>query len=191
MATWAIVAGGLLMAALWLAYTSLHGPTSFQENHVFLGRGVEFWGMVLGVVPNSLIASGLIACRGQLTPSRMAAIGHALTCGALIVPAVLDLAVQAINAPFFLPVQAAGVFMLAAGIGGRPAHPSLRNSLAVLGGVLVVGMIVAFIPQAFSDSIGGFRIFGVFAYFLAGLAWSIVGTCCRTALRRSTDPKAA
>lgn len=174
-ASWAIVAGGLLMAGLWLVYTSLHGPTSFQEDRVFLGRGVHFWGMLLGVVPNILIATGLIACRGQLRPSRLAAIGHALTCGALIVPAVLDLVVQAINAPFFLPVQAVGVLTLAGGLGRWPASSALRTCLRVLAGLLGGGMIVAFIPQDFSDSIGGFRMFGVLAYFLAGLAWSTVG----------------
>lgn len=174
-ATWVIVLGGLLMAALWLVYTVLHGPTSFQQDRVFLGQGVHFWGMLLGVVPNSLIAAGLIACRGELTPSRRAAIGHALTCGALIVPAVLDLAVQAINAPFFLPLQSVGVLTLAAGLGPRPAYSTLKPILRVLGGLLGAGMVVAFIPADFSDSIGGFRLFGVLAYFLAGLAWSTLG----------------
>jgi hypothetical protein len=119
-APWLIVAGGLLMASLWLVYTGVHGPTSYQEDHLVLGQGPHLWGMLLGVVPNSLIAGGLIALRGVLTPNNLAAIGHSLTCGALLVPAVLDLAVQAINAPFFLPVQAVGVVMLAAGLGRVP-----------------------------------------------------------------------
>ena len=164
------------MAALWLVYTWLHGPTTYQEDHQFLGRDVHFWGMLLGVVPNSLIAAGLIAMRDRLaTPSKLAAAGHALTCGALVVPAVLDFAVQAINAPFFLPVQAVGVALLAAGLRGGPEQSALRTSLALLGGLLAAGMLVAFLPQAISDLVGGFRIFGVFAYFLAGLAWSGVG----------------
>lgn len=174
-APWLIVAGGLLMASLWLVYKAVHGPTSYQEDHLVLGQGPHFWGMLLGVVPNSLIAGGLIALRGVLTPNKRAAIGHGLTCGALLVPAALDLAVQAINAPFFLPVQAVGVLMLAAGLGGQPACRGLRISLAALGGLLGTGMVVAFLPEGFSDSIGGFRIFGALAYFLAGLAWSRVG----------------
>lgn len=175
-APWVIAAGGLLMAALWLVYTWLHGPTTYQEDHQFLGRDVHFWGMLLGVVPNSLISAGLIALRDWLaTPSKLAAVGHWLMCGALVVPAVLDFAVQAINAPFFLPVQAVGVVLLAAGLRSRPDQSTLRTSLVVLGGLLGAGMMVAFLPQDFSDSIGGFRIFGVFAYFLAGLAWSGVG----------------
>lgn len=186
-APWVIAAGGLLMAALWLLYTWLHGPTTFQEDHHLLGRDVHFWGMLLGVVPNSLIAVGLIALRGWLAaPGRLAAAGHGLICGALVVPAVLDLTVQAINAPFFLPVQAAGLFLLAAGLRSPIDQGTLRTSLVVLGGLLGAGMMVAFLPQDFSDSIGGFRIFGVFAYFLAGLAWSGVGY----ALHNGTPGKA-
>lgn len=175
-ASGAIVAGGLLMAALWLVFTPLHGPTSYNEGHLLWGRDMHFWGMLLGVVPNTLIAAGLIALRGRLaTPSRLAAIGHGLTCVGLVVAAVLDLAVQAMNAPFFLPVQAVGVLMLAAGLKSLPAHRPLRIALMVLGGLLGTGMIVAFIPQGFSDSIGGYRIFGILAYFLPGLVWSLVG----------------
>lgn len=176
------------MAALWLVYTWLHGPTTYQEDNEFLGRDVHFWGMLLGVVPNSLLAAGLIALRDRLaTPSTLAAAGHGLLCAALVVPAVLDVAVQAINAPFFLPVQAVGAVLLAAGLRPRPDHSTVRTSLLVLGGLLGAGMIVAFVPQDLADSIGGFRIFGAFAYFLAGLAWSRVGHVLHGELPRTLD----
>ena len=164
------------MAALWLVFTQLHGPTSYNEGHRLWGRDMHFWGMLLGVIPNSLIAAGLISLRrGLATPSKLAAIGHGMVCGALIVAAVLDLAVQAINAPFLLPVQAIGVLMLAAGLTCRPANRPLSITFTVLGGLLGMGMIVAVFPQDFSDSVGGYRIFGILTYFLPGLVWSLVG----------------
>jgi hypothetical protein len=92
-----------------------------------------------------------------------------------VLAAALDVAVQAINAPFLLPVQAVGVLLLAAGLRGRPEPVALRTSFGALGGLLATSMAVAFIPQEISDPIGGFRIFGVFAYLLAGLAWSVIG----------------
>jgi hypothetical protein len=33
----AVVAGGLIMAALWLVFTNGHGPTPFNEDRAVLG----------------------------------------------------------------------------------------------------------------------------------------------------------
>ena len=48
-----LVVGGLVAVPVWLVFTSVHGPTSFNENNITLGRDMHFWGMLLGVVPNS------------------------------------------------------------------------------------------------------------------------------------------
>lgn len=76
----AVVAGGLLMAALWLVFTSAHGPTSFNEDRVILGGSMLFWGMLLGGIPNLLIAAGLVvfSSRLALLTGRLARVGYVL-----------------------------------------------------------------------------------------------------------------
>ena len=55
--------GGLLMAALWLIFTSVHGPTSSNENRVFLSGESIRWGFLRpihctpgdGLVPHDIL----------------------------------------------------------------------------------------------------------------------------------------
>ena len=64
-ASLAFVAGGLLMAVLWLVFTNVHGPTSFAQTRVVLGRSTLFGGRLLGGLPNLLVALGLIILYGK------------------------------------------------------------------------------------------------------------------------------
>ena len=180
----AIVTGGLFMAGIWVVFTLAHGATSFNEERVVLGHDMHFWGLLLGVVPNVLIALGLINLRPLLTAGgkRLAEVGHTVVCIALLVSAAADLAVQALGAPFFMPVVGVGLVLLAAGNWSESRlGATSRILLWVLGVLLLVAVVWAFVPQEFSDSIGGFRIFGVGGYFVAGLVWAALGaTLSRT-----------
>jgi hypothetical protein len=51
---------------LWLVFTTVHGPTSFNEDNVTLGLGMHAWGLLLGVIPNVLVGSGLLLARRAL-----------------------------------------------------------------------------------------------------------------------------
>lgn len=55
-----LVAAGVLMAALWINFTRAHGTTSVDEDRLVLGGSMPFWGMLIGGVPNLLIAAVLI-----------------------------------------------------------------------------------------------------------------------------------
>ncbi len=88
-----LMLGGFLMAAFWIIFTNVHGPTSFDLNSPFLGKGTLFWGMLTSAPPNFLVALGLILLYPQLVPlgSRLARAGFNLTLIGLIVPAISDL----------------------------------------------------------------------------------------------------
>jgi len=47
----------------------VHGPTSFNEDHAVLGGSMLSWGMVLGGIPNLLIATGLVLLAPRLVPT--------------------------------------------------------------------------------------------------------------------------
>ena len=83
----AFIAGGLLMVGLWLIYTNVHGPTSYDETQAVLGRSTLFWGMLLSAPPSLLVALGLALLYPLLARGarRMARSGYMLSLAALII----------------------------------------------------------------------------------------------------------
>lgn len=177
-AGWLTLGGGALMASLWLIFTASHGPTSYNQDNIVLGGGMHFWGMLLGGLPGLALAGGLIMLRPELvqTGNRRSSIGWGLTLFGLVIPALLDLAIRALGAPFFLPVLGAGLLVLA---GTHTEHSTLPRQifgwLRVIGWLLVVAFLFALIPQEIQDAYRGYRIFGTLAYFLPGLLWIRLG----------------
>lgn len=57
-------------AALWVVFTVVHGPTSFDQRGEVLGRSTPFWGTLLGGIPNLLISLSWILLYSILTKSR-------------------------------------------------------------------------------------------------------------------------
>lgn len=172
-----IIAGGVLMAALWLVFTSVHGPTSFNENRPFLGGDMHFWGMLLGVVPHLLIAAGLASLRPFRDggASKVAVAGYAIVLIGLLTSATLDFLMQGLAAPIFIPLIALGAILFAIGSGGTVLDARSRAVMLSVGLLLAVAFAVALVPLEVSDPIGGYRIYGFVAHFLAGLGWALFG----------------
>lgn len=174
----ALVLGGLLMAGLWLVYTRVHGPTSYDETNALAGRSTLFWGMLLGGPPPLLVALGLGLERGRLTAGlgRRARIGHALTVFGLAVAASIDLIIGALGPPFFGPVVGLGLLLLAAGrLSGAAPPRTATNLLLALGLLQWAAFAAALIPNAVADEWGGYRVYGVLAHLLPGLLWAALG----------------
>lgn len=173
----AIVAGGVLMAALFIPFTLAHGSTSFNEGRVTLGLDMLGWGLLLGVLPNVLIGWGLWSRRKAITGGRRAAtVVLAIACVAMFVDALANLAFGGLGAPFVLFVLAPTTLALAA-LTRAPgaAWVRLRVLLAALGIVLAGGLALALITNEIADTFGGYRIFGIAVYGVAGILWSLVG----------------
>ena len=64
-----LIVGGAIMTSLWPLFTSLHGPTSYNEERHFLGQDPLFWGAMTEGVPSLLIAAGLALLAGPLARS--------------------------------------------------------------------------------------------------------------------------
>ena len=173
-----LVLGGLAAVPLWLVFTTVHGPTSFNEDNVTFGLGMHSWGLLLGVIPNGLVASGLWLARSALLAGggRAAKLGYGLLLIVLLASASLDLLSGALAPPIMLPVIAAGLLILALTprAGGGTARP-IRSILLLLGLLLAVAFGWALTPLPLFDSVGGYRIYGVMAHLLAGLGWGLVG----------------
>jgi hypothetical protein len=178
-ASLAFVAGGLLMMVLWLIYTTVHGPTSFDQTRAVLDRSTLFWSLLLSVPPSLLVALGLIILYPRLASSArlMPRIGYALTLIALVVPASLDLFVWGgLGPPFFVPVVGTGLILLALGNWHNPQLQRQSLYLLMLIGIFqVLAFALAMIPLGVSDQIGGYRLYGLFAHFLAGIGWVAFG----------------
>jgi hypothetical protein len=177
-ASLAFIAGGLLMMLLWVIYTTVHGPTSYDETRPVLGRTTLFWGMLLSAPPNLLVAMGLILLHPHLAQgaSRLARTGYTLALIGLLVPAVIDLIIGAIGPPFLMPVLGAGMILLALGSrnNARISRQSF-NLLMLIGIFQVIAFALALIPLEVSDPFGGYRVYGVFAHFLTGISWIALG----------------
>lgn len=173
-----LVLGGLLMALLWLIFTTVHGPTSYNEDKAVLGRTMHFWGSMLGGPPNLLVALGLLLLYPRVAHhgSRLACTGYTLTLIGLLVPAGIDLAIGALGAPFFVPVLGIGVLLLARGNWHNPRFQ--RGDLyllLIIGSFLVLAFAWALVPLGVSDQIGGYRIFGFLAHVVPGIGWAVLG----------------
>ncbi|TAK11741.1 MAG: hypothetical protein EPO32_10760 [Anaerolineae bacterium] len=173
----ALLLGGLWMAVVWLIYINAHGPTSYDELNTQFGRSTLFWGMMLGGPPNLLLALGLILLKPQLIrPGKgRARAGYFLTLFGLVVPAVIDLAIRAIGPPFFLPILAIGLILLARGGAGNLLQGLDARLLLINGLCLLASMTLWLIPLDLFDQIEGYRIYGVLAHFIPGLVWAWLG----------------
>ena len=169
------MAGGLLMAGLWVIFTSVHGPTSYNEDSAVLGQSMQFWGSLLGGPPNLLVALGLLLLYPRLArgAGRLARVGFGLAVFGMVASAALDLAMGALGAPFFVPLVGLGLILMSAGNRQIPARQ--RRVLLFIGVVLVVAFAWALAPQDFSDRINGYRLYGLLAHFVPGLAWAGLG----------------
>jgi hypothetical protein len=178
-ASLAFAAGGLLMAVLWIVYTTVHGPTSFDHVRSVLGRTTLFWGMLLSAPPNLLVALGLVLLYPPLAKHvsrRLARVGYTLTLLGLVIPAGIDLYIRAISPPFFVPVVGIGLILLSLGI---RHHPQLHRQdlfpLMFIGIFQIIAFSLALIPLEVSDQIDGYRIYGIFAHLLPGIGWVLLG----------------
>ena len=167
------------MAALWIVYTAVHGPTSFDQTRVVWARLTLFWGSLLSIPPSLFVALGLILQYPRLVTdvAPMARIGYALTMLGLLVPAGLDLFVWGgLGPPFFVPVVGTGLILLA--LGRWPSERQPRSSLApliVIGIFQFLAFALALIPNEASDQVGGYRLYGLVAHVLTGLGWVAFG----------------
>ena len=175
-AQWLLVLAGLAMTGLWLAFTLAHRPTSSNEDHVVLGQGMHTWGFLLGVVPTVLVAVTLIGLRGDLLGhgGRLATVGFWLVVGSQLASAALDTYFRALGPPFFVPVAGVGLVLLAVGLRGHRLAP-VRLLLGLAGSLQLVASVLSFVPGEASDAFHGYRLFGLLAYGIAGLAWVSVG----------------
>jgi hypothetical protein len=184
-----LVLGGLAMSALWLVFTASHGPTSFNENRIILGQGMHFWGLLLGVVPNLLVVAGLIGLRAALLARAGAVgrIGFLVAVAGLLGSAALDLWFGALAPPLLLPVVGAG--LVALGASGEPRGvsrmASVRRSTFVIGLLLLVGTVMAWMPVEVSDGYEGYRLYGAVAHLASGVGWMVAGASAWAAGRRA------
>lgn len=177
-ASLALIASGALMIVLWLIFTNVHGPTSYNLDRPFLGRGMHFWGMLLGAPPNLLVAAALLLLRYPLTNQapRRSRIGLGLAIFGLAASGIADLMVGAINAPFFVPVVGAGLLLLAVGRTTNPGLPRIALSALVVIGILeLIAFAWALVPLETSDAVGGYRLYGLLAHVGTGLGWVAAG----------------
>jgi hypothetical protein len=172
-----IVAGGALKIPLWILFISLHGPTSFNENGRFLGGDPLIWGAIMSAVPSLLVAAGLVGCARVLGSPIARRVGYILVLGALIIPAVVDLASRALWPPLLIPALAAGALVIGFSARAEPALSRLAGA-AFLGIGALLAAVFAYmllIPREVFDDIEGYRIQGIAEHVLVGLGWMVVG----------------
>jgi hypothetical protein len=173
-----IIVGGVMMAALFPVYSILHGPTSFYEAGEWLGVEGQVWGGLMNGVPSLLIAAGLIGARTVVTGrgGRAVRVGYLMLLAGLLIPGVVDLVLRAIGPPLLMPIEAVGLLLV--GLGGgtdRTLSRLSRAALVGMGTLLLLAFLTALIPMDLSDRLNGYRVFGVLAYELVGVAWIIFG----------------
>lgn len=173
-----LILGGLTAVPLWLVFTTVHGPTSFNENRITLGLDMHAWGLLLGVIPNLLVAAGLWLARPivVLGGGPVTRLGYGLVLAGLLASGFLDLLWRALGPPLFVPLIAAGLLILALAPrrDGGSMTP-IRGTLLFLGVLLAVAFLWALTPLDVFDRVGGYRIYGMMAHLLTGLAWAAVG----------------
>ena len=172
---WLVVAGGVIMAALWPLYISLHGPTSFDEGGRFLGRGTLFWGAMLEGPTSLLIAAGLLALLPGMWVAlgRAARVGYVLVLVSLVIPGVVDLVIVAIVPPLLYPLEAVGLALIAGA--GRRLHPLTRVVFGVMAVLLAATMLQLFLTREQFDALEAYRIHGLMAHVAVGIGWAVVG----------------
>ncbi len=170
-----LIIGGAVMASLWPLFTSLHGPTSYNEDRHFLGQDPLFWGALMEGLPSLLIAAGLALLSPVLWDgaARSARIGYVLLLVSLVVPGVIDLLILATVPPLLYPIEAAGLILLA---WAAPVPQGwARGVLVVMAALLLATMWSVFVTQDEWDAVNGYRIHGIVANVLVGLGWVTIG----------------
>lgn len=172
-----LILGGALKIPLWILFTSLHGPTSSNEDGRFLGGDPLIWGAVMSAVPSLLVASGLLGHRRVLGAGVARRAGLVLALAALILPALVDLATRSLWPPLLLPFQAVGTILIAVTARRIPRIGRLSAAAFLTVGVLLAATFTyaLLIPAAVFDAIGGYRIQGVVEHVLVGVGWICVG----------------
>ena len=173
----ALIAGGLLMVPMWVRYTTLHGPTSFDERGHWLGQDEAFWGGMMAPAM-LLIVLGLYVHRTLLKErgGRVARIGYWLTMIGLGLPAAVDLAARNVVPPFLMPLAAIGLILLAAAHRHDPALPiTCRVALLVMGLLLSAAFLMNLVPLETLDRFQWYRLYGLLSNVLFGLGWVVFG----------------
>ena len=186
-----MIVGGSLYITVWPIYTSLHGPTSFDEQGELLGMGTEFWGSMMEGPSGLLIALGLAGSYPLLTghAGRMARVGFLLAMIGAVIPALFDLAILAVVPPLLAPVFGVGLILMA--VANRASSSLTRFSrlvLAGLGGALLSSFLWALLVRPdLTDRIDGYRIYGVVANVLFGVGWILFGAGLIAARDRTAE----
>ena len=187
-----MISGGALNMGLWPIYTSLHGPTSVDEQGELLGRGTEFWGSMMEGPSGLLIALGLVGSHTLLTghAGRMARVGFVLAMIGALIPALVNTAILAVMPPLLAPVFGVGVILIA--VANRTTSSLTRFSRLVL---IALGMVLIFsflwtllVRPDVMDQIDGYRIYGVVADVLFGAGWILFGTSLSATRNRTAKP---
>lgn len=170
----AMVVAGSLMIVLWPVFTTLHGPTSFNEDGHLLGMDSLFWGAMMEGPAGLLIALGLAGSYRLLTDGagRTVRVGFALSMIGLVLPALVNLAILAVMPPLLAPLLGIGLILMA--VGNRSSNLG-RSSRLLLSGLGIV-QLLAFswalaLPLDVHDRIYGYRIYGAVATVLYGVGW--------------------
>ena len=165
------------MTPMWVRYTTLHGPTSFDEGGHWLGQDEAFWGGM--IAPTMLlIVLGIYGHRTRLKEpgGRTARIGYWLTMIGLGLPAAVDLAARNIVPPFLMPLAAIGLILLAAAHRHDPTLPTTcRVALLALGLLLSAAFAMNLIPLETLDTFQWYRLYGILSNVLFGLGWVVFG----------------
>ena len=184
----ALIAGGLLMTPMWVRYTTLHGPTSFDERGHWLGQDEAFWGGMIAPAM-LLIVLGIYGHRTLLKEpgGRIARIGYWLTMIGLGVPAAVDLAARNVVPPFLMPLAATGLILLAVAHRHDPALPiTCRVALLVMGILLGAAVSMNAVPLETLDRFQWYRLYGILSNVLFGLGWVVFGV--RLASKQRATP---
>lgn len=167
------------MIALWPVYTTLHGPTSFNEDGHLLGMDPLFWGSMMEGPSSLLIAAGLAGSYGLLTArsGRMVRVGFVLTMIGLVIPALVNLAILAVMPPLLAPLLGVGLILLARGNRGNSSLTGFsRLVLTGLGATQLFAFLWALaVRPDLADRIDGYRIYGAIATVLFGVGWIAFG----------------
>ncbi len=164
------------MTPMWVRFTTLHGPTSFNEDGHWLGQSAIFWGGMMGFA-SLLIVIGIYGHRALLEAGgRRARVGFWLALIGLGVPAVADIVFRAAVPPLLMPLAAVGLVLLAAAHRHDPALPTTcRVALLVTGLLLSAAFLMNLVPQETLDKFEWYRLYGILSNVLFGLGWVAFG----------------
>jgi hypothetical protein len=181
------------MVPMWVRYTTLHGPTSFDERGRWLGQDEAFWGGMMAPAM-LLIVLGLCGHRTLLKErgGRIARIGYWLTIIGLGLPAAVDLAARNVVPPFLMPLAAIGLILLAAAHRHDPSLPiTCRVALLTMGLLLSAAFSMNAVPLETLDRFQWYRLYGILSNALFGLGWVVFGASLARRPRAELTPPTA